>query len=307
MYQTHKCRATAITDGENFIETRGQHNHDISTGKPDARLVLKNVKELIDSNTLTIAVATAIQPITDNIATQLALPSKKNLVRTAQRARKQREEVLQVSPATRSFEIQELFKNFKRFDSGQNDHERIILFGDPEMLRVLETSNFWLADGTFKVTPKMFYQLYSINVSLSGIAPACIYALLPNKTEKTYHRFLEALKILVPDSRPEKILLDFEQAAIQAFQKIFPDFAVEGWHYGIQSCFNGSHPSIWKVIANLQKEASVQKLNFYNASSGHHFTKKNKYRVLNEKLQNIMHVYEEKTDLHFFLAMANLS
>ena len=123
-YQTHKCRATAITDGENFIETRGQHNHDISTGKPDARLVLKNIKELSDSNTPTVAVATAIQPITDNIATQLALPSKENLVRTAQRARKQREEVLPVSPATRSFEIPELFKNFIRFDSGQNDHER---------------------------------------------------------------------------------------------------------------------------------------------------------------------------------------
>ena len=73
------------------------------------------------------------------------------------------------------------------------------------MLRVLETSNFWLADGTFKVTPKMFYQLYSIHVSLSGIAPACIYAFMPNKTEKIYHRFLEALKILVPDSRPEKM------------------------------------------------------------------------------------------------------
>ena len=169
-YQTHKCRATAITDGENFIETRGQHNHDISTGKPDARLVLKNIKELSDSNTPTVAVATAIQPITDNIATQLALPSKEHLVLTAQRARKQREQVLPVSPATRSFEIPELFKNFIRLDSGQNDHERIVLFGDPEMLRVLETSNFWLADGTFKVTPKMFCQLYSIHVSLSGIA-----------------------------------------------------------------------------------------------------------------------------------------
>ena len=82
-YQTHKCHATAITDGENF----------------DARLVLKNIKDLSDSNTPTVAVA--IQPITDNIATQLALPSKENLVRTAQRARKQREEVLPVSPATR--------------------------------------------------------------------------------------------------------------------------------------------------------------------------------------------------------------
>ena len=65
--------------------------------------------------------------------------------------------------------------------------------------------------------------------------------------------------------------------------------AVEGWHYG-------SHPSIWKVIANLQKAASVRKLNFYIASSGHQFTKKKKYRVLNEKVQNIMHVFQEKTD-----------
>ena len=65
-YQTHKSRATSIT-GVNFIETRGEHNHD---GKPDARLVLKNIKDLSESNTPTVAVAAAIQPITDKIATQ---------------------------------------------------------------------------------------------------------------------------------------------------------------------------------------------------------------------------------------------
>ena len=205
---------------------------------------MKNIKDLSDSNTPTVAVATAIQPITDDIATQLALTSKENLVRTAQRARKQREEVLPVSPANRSFKIPELFKNFTRFDSGQNNHERIILFGEPEMLRVLETSNFWLADGTFKVTPKMFYQLYSIYVSLSGIAPACIYAFLPNKTEKTYHRFLEALKILAPDRRPEKILLDYEQAAIQAIHKNFPESKLSG-------CFFNLSQSFMRIIVEL--------------------------------------------------------
>ena len=129
----------------------GEHNHDISTGKPDARLVLKNMKDLSDSITPTVAVAvavaTAIQSITDSIAFQLALPTKENLVRTAQGARKQREEVLPVSPATRSFEITELFKNFVRFDSGQIDHEKIILFGDPKMLRLLEKLSFgWLME-----------------------------------------------------------------------------------------------------------------------------------------------------------------
>ena len=109
-YQTHKCHATAITEGENFIETRGEQNQDISTGKLVARLVLQNIKDLRDSNSPTVAVATAIQPNTDDIATQIALPTRKNLVRTAQRARKQREEVLPFTPATRSFEIPELFK-----------------------------------------------------------------------------------------------------------------------------------------------------------------------------------------------------
>ena len=44
----------------------------------DARLVLKNTKDLSDSNTPTVAVATTIQPIADDIATQLALPSKES-------------------------------------------------------------------------------------------------------------------------------------------------------------------------------------------------------------------------------------
>ena len=108
------------------------------------------------------------------------------------------------------------------------------------MLRALETSNFWLADGTF--SPKMFYQLYSIHVSLSGIAPAWIF--LPNKTEKTYHRFLEAPKILAPDNRPEEVLPDLEQVGIQAFQKNFPESKQSG-------CFFHLSQSFMRKIAEL--------------------------------------------------------
>ena len=31
-------------DGKKIIELRGEHNHDIATGTPDARLVLKNIR-----------------------------------------------------------------------------------------------------------------------------------------------------------------------------------------------------------------------------------------------------------------------
>ena len=45
--------------------------------------------------------------------------------------------------------------------------------------------------------------------------------------------------------------------------------AFEGWHFGIQSYFSGAHPKLWRVVGSLQKDASIQKIIFYDASSGH--------------------------------------
>ena len=71
-----------------FIEIKGEHNHDIFTRKSDAPLVFKNIKDLSKSNTQIVAVARAIETLTYNLATQLAVPTKENLVRTAVNMRK---------------------------------------------------------------------------------------------------------------------------------------------------------------------------------------------------------------------------
>ena len=205
-----------------LIETRGEYNHDISAGKSEARNTIKHIKDLSERFTPTVAVASAVLPITNNLASQFALPSKDKLIRTAARTRKQLDVNMRPIPVARNFEIPEIFENFIRFDSESNDHERIILCGDPEMLRVLEKSSFWLADGTFKITPKIFYQLYSIHVSVSGIVPGCIYAFLPNKTEKTYHRFLQALIDLAPNCWPEKKFVRFWASCSSVLPKNIP-------------------------------------------------------------------------------------
>ena len=236
-YQIHKCRATAVSENNELIETREEHNHDISAGKSEAQNVIKHKKDLSERFTPTVAVASAVLPITNNLATQFVLPSKDKLIRTAARTRKQLDVSMPPITVARNFEIPENFENFIRYDSGSNDHERIILCGDPEMLRVLEKSSFWLADGTFKITPKRFYQLYSIHVSVSDIAPACIYAFLPNKTETIYNRFLQALIDLAPNCRPEKILFDFEQAALQSFQKTFPEAHLSGCFFHLSQSY----------------------------------------------------------------------
>ena len=73
-YQTNKCRATAITENHELIETRGEHNHDISAGKSEARNVIKHIKDLSEKFTPTVAVARAVLPNTNDLATQFALP-----------------------------------------------------------------------------------------------------------------------------------------------------------------------------------------------------------------------------------------
>ena len=154
----------------------------------------------------------------------LSLPSqvKKKLIRKAARTRKQLDVNMPPIPVARNFEIPEIFDHFIRCDSGANDHERIILCGDPEMLRVLEKSFFWLADGTFKITPKSsisYIQFMLVYLALRQLAFTPSFL---TKPQKTYNRFLQALIDLAPNCRPEKFLLDFEQAALQSFQKNIP-------------------------------------------------------------------------------------
>ena len=54
-----------------------------------------------------------------------------------------------------------------------------------------------------------------------GFCPQCAYVLLSNKNECTFNRFLEALISLIGDVVPEKFLIHFEQAALNAFSSLY--------------------------------------------------------------------------------------
>ena len=109
--------------------------------------------------------------------------------------------VLFHEPSDRCFDIPVMFQEFLRYDSGRDDHECILISGDPYMTSVLEGSKFLLADGTFKISLKS-YQIYTLHLYILGIAPACLCALLHNKTEKTYGRLLGALETFSPIVSP---------------------------------------------------------------------------------------------------------
>ena len=55
-----------------------------------------------------------------------------------------------------------------------------------------------------------------------------MYGFSPNKTESTYKRFLDILLSLLPNAAPDKVLIDFELAAMKGFEKTLPNATISG-------------------------------------------------------------------------------
>ena len=88
------------------------------------------------------------------------------------------------------------------------------MFGTPKMVSILTTSQSWYADGTFKVAPQLFYQIYTIPAEK-------VLRIVTHKNEMTYNRMFRKLLELEPGLNPSYIMVNFEKAAINAFEEQF--------------------------------------------------------------------------------------
>ncbi|KAL0851951.1 hypothetical protein ABMA28_000233 [Loxostege sticticalis] len=98
------------------------------------------------------------------------------------------------------------------------DGEVVIIFSTEQNLRLLNQTNFWVMDGTFRVGSK---------AGVHAILPF-VYGFMNKKTENCYFIFLEILKRYVLNKflielKPQVILTVFEKAAINASKRVFPD------------------------------------------------------------------------------------
>ena len=164
-----------------------------------------------------------------------ALPKRSTMSQCLRRHRKrmQRSDNVVFPPllTDRKFDIPDIFADFVLYDSVPSDN-RIILMGDLELLDGLARANVWLADGTFKTVPSLYFQLYSIHFQyVGGVHPAAAYCLLPNKTQDTYERMLIEIKRLIPAAAPTVILTDFESASMAAFNAAYPSATVSGCYF----------------------------------------------------------------------------
>jgi len=114
------------------------------------------------------------------------------------------------------------------------DYKRILMFGTAEILKLLLQYDHWFIDGTFKIAPTIFCQVFTIYALIDNSAYPLVYILLPDKSEDSYMRVFKELKSLQPKLNTASIMLDFEKAIHNACNINFPETTLVGclFHLG---------------------------------------------------------------------------
>ena len=259
------CKARIHTCGNEIVARMNEHTHEANSDAfhcSKLKAGMKRSASLTQVGTHTI-LTNSISEYDQGSAVKL--PKLNSLKQTVRRARKR---AANVPPEPNSLNCLELPPYYCKTDKGQrfllydsgvdSGNLRILIFGTESNLEILNTSSVWLADGTFKTVPSLFYQLYVIH-GLKGVTKPMkdghllpsLFVLLPNKLQETYHKMWNQVKILCPDACPTNLIVDFEKAAINAFESHFLQTQVKG-------CFFHLTQNVWRKIQELGLKKKYQ-------------------------------------------------
>ena len=172
----------------------------------------------------------------------LNLPNLSNLKRNIRRQR-QEQNILPNPPRKEDVPM--------FFDSGIGDINRMFIFATNDGIDMLANSSQWFGDGTFKLCPQIFFQIYAIRAQVNHEVLPGVFALLPSKAEIILEQFFTTVCNAVRNSNGNDLdgfLVDFETAAINAIRNILPQTDISG-------CFFHLSSNLWKHIqrAGLQE------------------------------------------------------
>ena len=249
-----QCKARLSVRGDSVVGRFNDHTHSPDIGRPEALKIRQSIKRCaVDSEETPQQVITQeLRDVTDSAAVKL--PTICSIRRCIHRYRHDAGNA-PANPQTRvDLELPEgctrtlAGEQFLLFDNGAVE-DWILLFSTDSLLLTLETPLDWFCDGTFKVVPGLFYQLFTIHAMTNGHIVPCVFALLPNKQQVTYVTLLHGLCGLNPELSPRSVMIDFEVASRNALQEVFPDVRIQGCFYHL------SQAIYWKVQSiGLQQE-----------------------------------------------------
>ena len=123
----------------------------------------------------------------------------------------------------------------KRFSLKIDRNWGIIVFSTEWQLQLLAISEILLSDGTFKSSPKLFFQLYIIHGVIEEKKFPLVWVLLKNKTTGIYRRMLEVLRRQLRKRNKnlpvKEIICDFELGFKNAVETDFPQVRIRGCYF----------------------------------------------------------------------------
>ena len=92
----------------------------------------------------------------------------------------------------------------------------------------------FLVDGTFRVVPEIFYQLYITYSIYCHHVVSIVFALLRRKDAETYKRLINEIHKFARSWLPQSIMLNFEQACIKTYKTSFPNVKLSGCYFHLR-------------------------------------------------------------------------
>ena len=239
-YPKFKCRARCHTDNQDIVKV-SSHNHVQDVAKVEVRKTMEKMKtngKSTQESTHQI-VAAALRDVGPSVSGQL--PPIRCIKQTIRRARCQTGRPL-ASPL--NLEVLDIPNNYKKtlrgedfmmYDSGPSV-QRYIIFTTTRNLALMSECPNWYADGTFKATPPLFNQVYTIHaVKYSNVIPT-VFVLMSDRNTTSYVRILTELNKLNPNLKPLTVMTDFEHAALLAFKTVYPNTEQRGCLFHMSQC-----------------------------------------------------------------------
>ena len=129
--------------------------------------------------------------------------------------------------------------------ASEGAEDKIVIFATRENLELLSAAD---TVGTFRVCPRLFYQVFTLHIFRHGQQFPVVYFLLPRKARETYNKAFTMLKEAAQnfglDIVPNKVMTDFESGLVQAIQISFPTAEILG-------CFYHFAQSVWRKVQEL--------------------------------------------------------
>ena len=126
--------------------------------------------------------------------------------------------------------VPDTYRENLRFTLEIQGGKYIWIFLTEEGKSVLKDTSIWACDGTHRKSPIPFKQIYIVCGVHDHHALPAAFCLLPNHLKETYDIVFQFLKSNL-DYSPEKIIMDFEIAAINSFLKHNLSSRITGCHF----------------------------------------------------------------------------